>query len=262
MSVSLGGVFARITNRIQTNYTQEMQGMMKQTGMYDMEGYFQQYFNVVSDDILLQNADRLWNMMMDMMNILLIIAGINMLITIFLFAPLEVGCKRWFLRNRTEQPQMKEVTYSFDKGYLNTVKVMFCRSLFTSLWSLLFVIPGIVKAYEYRMIPFLLAENPNMDRREAFARSRDMMEGNKWDAFVLDLSFIGWNILAGLFWGVIGLLWVNPYVYATDTELYVALCQGANQNRKNDYNFYGNGSGTYESVDLKKQSGIDSDMFR
>ena len=60
----------------------------------------------------------------------------------------------------------------------------------TFLWSLLLIIPGIVKSYEYRMIPYLLADHPEMSKDEAFAASKAMIDGNKWDAFVLDFSFI------------------------------------------------------------------------
>ena len=80
--------------------------------------------------------------------------------------------------------------------------------------------PGIVKSYEYRMVPYILAENPGMNRSEAFAISKQMMNGQKWDVFVLDLSFIGWHLLSGITLGIVGIFWVNPYVQATNAELY------------------------------------------
>ncbi len=146
-------------------------------------------------------------------------------ISAFVLAPIEVGCRRWMLKNRKDNPQFGEIAFGFTDGYLNIVKIMFCRNLFISLWSLLFVIPGIVKAYEYRMIPYLLAENPNMDMSEAFGRTKNMMYNNKTDAFVLDLSFLGWYLLTAFTCGVLAIFYVTPYVYLTDIELYVALCQ-------------------------------------
>ena len=110
----------------------------------------------------------------------LIITICSVVLDIFILEPLRVGCRRWFLKNRTQKPSMGEVVHIFGNGYLNTAKVMFLRNLFTFLWTLLFIIPGIVKSYEYRMIPFLLAENPDMDRKEAFERSRALMNGRKW----------------------------------------------------------------------------------
>jgi hypothetical protein len=147
-------------------------------------------------------------------------------LSVFVLNPLQVGCRKWYLLNRKEKAEIGNVAYIFSHGYLNTVKVMFFKSLFTALWSLLLVIPGIVKSYEYRMIPYLLAENPNMDMKEAFERSRNLMNGNKWDAFVLDISFLGWEILASLTLGILNLFYVAPYMEITNAELYVCLCQG------------------------------------
>lgn len=65
--------------------------------------------------------------------------------------------------------------------------------------------------YEYMMVPFILAENPDMSRKEVFALSKKMMTGNKWKAFVLDLSFLGWSILGGITLGILNVLFVAPY---------------------------------------------------
>ena len=100
---------------------------------------------------------------------------------------------------------------------------MFWKDLFTFLWSLLFVIPGIVKSYEYMMIPYLLAENPDMSREDAFAESKRMMDGNKWDTFVMDLSFIGWLLLGAITMNIVNILYTNPYMYLTHAELYHTL---------------------------------------
>ena len=97
------------------------------------------------------------------------------------------------------------------------------------------------------MIPYLLAENPYMSTDEAFARSRSMMDGEKWNAFVLDLSFIGWNILSAFTLGLVGLFYVAPYQAYTDMELYVALCSKPNNGFTgtgyNNYNGYTNANG-------------------
>ena len=85
------------------------------------------------------------------------------------------------------------------------------------------LIPGIIKSYEYRMIPYILGETPNIPKEEAFALSRAMMTGNKWKAFVLDLSFLGWYILSGLTFGILGIFYVNPYVEQTSAALYQKL---------------------------------------
>ena len=117
----------------------------------------------------------------------------------------------------------KELLFAFDHNYTNMVKVLFMKELKTFLWSLLFLIPGIVKAYEYRMIPYLLADYPEMTEEEAFQRSKEMMDGNKMEAFVLDLSFIGWGLLSTLTAGLVGIFFLTPYENLTSAALYEEL---------------------------------------
>lgn len=95
----------------------------------------------------------------------------------------------------------------------------FLRSLYEILWSLLFIIPGIMKSYSYAMTPFILAENPQLTASQAIERSEDMMDGHRWELFVLDLSFIGWALLAGLTLNL-GNLALNPYRNATYAAFY------------------------------------------
>ena len=95
----------------------------------------------------------------------------------------------------------------------------FLRGLYTTLWSLLFIIPGIVKGYAYAMTPFILAENPSLTASEAIRLSEDMMNGYKSDLFVLDLSFLGWNILAMATLNL-GNIALNPYKNAAYAAFY------------------------------------------
>ncbi len=151
---------------------------------------------------------------------------VDLVLTIFVWNPLEVGCERFCLLCKNEDPSLKELFYAFKNGYGHVGFVMFCRTIFQFLWTLLLIIPGIVKYYEYLMIPYLLAEDPTMDRKEAFAISKEMMQGNKWKTFVLDLSFLGWIVLGGLTLGVLDLFYVHPYLYLTHAELYHTLKAG------------------------------------
>ncbi len=155
--------------------------------------------------------------------IVAVIMLIAAVIGVFVLNPLEVGGRRFFVVSHYQKAELGELGYGFTHSYGNVALAMFLRQLFTFLWSLLFVIPGIIKSYEYRMIPFILAENPETSYQDAFAMSKQMMNGNKWNAFVLDLSFIGWMILTAITCGLVGVFWVNPYKYMTDAELYVAL---------------------------------------
>lgn len=149
---------------------------------------------------------------------------IGLLLTIFLWNPLHVGCQKFFVNAVEDQEAgLGDVLYSFKNGYGHIGGIMFVRTVFICLWSVLLIIPGIVKMYEYMMVPFILAENPDMSRKEVFALSKKMMTGNKWKAFVLDLSFLGWNILGGITLGILNVLFVAPYQNLTKAELYQTL---------------------------------------
>lgn len=156
--------------------------------------------------------------------VIIVIAIISICLSILIFHPLEVGGCRFFLENTVENPKVGRMLYAFQNGnYGRVVVTMFLKSLYTFLWTLLFIIPGIVKSYEYRMVPYLLADAPEMSREDAFRISKELMDGEKLNAFILDLSFIGWQILNGFTCGILGLFFVNPYVQATNAELFVEL---------------------------------------
>ena len=154
-------------------------------------------------------------------SIVLVMALVGMLLQYLVENVLIVGGSRFFVLNQTERPGVGTMLDPFRSGhYGNVVLTMFLRDLYVFLWSLLLVVPGIVKSYEYKMVPYILAENPGMDRKEAFLISKQMMEGQKWEAFVLDLSFIGWNILSVFTCGILSVLYVEPYYQATIAEMY------------------------------------------
>ena len=106
----------------------------------------------------------------------------------------------------------------------------FLRTLFTVLWSLLFIIPGIVKGLSYAMTPFILEEHPEMTASEAIKASMRLMDGHKMDLFILGLTFIGWQILACLTMGI-GFLFLNPYMNATYAVLYRSISTGRQEAR-------------------------------
>lgn len=148
------------------------------------------------------------------------ISLVTILARIFALDLLAAGCRGFFHHGLEKEPDLSDIASVFRGNYWNGVKVCFLRNLYIALWTLLFVIPGIVKSYEYRMVPYLLADNPDMSSNEIFARSKELMDGNKWDAFVLDLSFLGWVLLSVCTLGVLHIFWVAPYIYATDAALY------------------------------------------
>lgn len=143
---------------------------------------------------------------------------------------LKMGGYRFFILNQTAQPGIGTLLDGFRSGhYVNIVLTMFLRDLFTTLWSLLLVVPGIVKHYEYLMVPYIIAENPAMDYKEAFQISKQMMDGEKMEAFIMDLSFLGWYLLSAVTCGLLAIFYVNSYVQASFAEMYTFNKQKAYQ---------------------------------
>ena len=152
-----------------------------------------------------------------------IVLAIVLALDVLLLNPVQVGINRFMVKSLDDTARIAEVGYTFDHNYKNGVKVMFFKDLYVVLWSLLFIVPGIYKAYQYRMVPYILGENPDMTYQEVLQRSKDMMDGQKWDAFVLDLSFILWHMLGGITCELAEIFYVAPYVNLTDAALYSRL---------------------------------------
>lgn len=148
--------------------------------------------------------------------------------TVFIADPLIVGGKRYFIKARKESKTKIGILGDIFKKdrWMNVALIMFLKNLYNALWYLT-IIGGIIKTYEYRMIPYILAENPKAKRKEVFKLSKQMMKGNKWRLFILDISFFGWNFLSVLTFGLLSILYVNPYNAATIAELYMVLRNNA-----------------------------------
>lgn len=157
--------------------------------------------------------------------IIVIAMILGFLLSIFVRGPFQVGACRFFVGNAmADDVKIKDVLYGYTGGWFRHILwVYFQVEIRLSLWTLLFIIPGIIKSYEYYMVPYLLAENPELTAKEAIRISKDMMYGNKWRTFRLELSFIGWDFLSAATFGIVGIFYVNPYRYATLAELYLEL---------------------------------------
>ena len=147
--------------------------------------------------------------------------GLYYLLLFFIVLPLGVGFLNAFLKLLTQGDNaiagnMYKIA---KKGYWHKVWGMFLMNLFIALWSLLFIIPGIIKAFSYSMTPFILEEHPELSANEAIDHSRAMMKGHKFDLFWLILSFIGWGFLC-LFTFGIGYLWLVPYMDTSISAFY------------------------------------------
>lgn len=108
------------------------------------------------------------------------------------------------------------------KKWFNSTKVMFRVFIYQFLWNLT-IVGGIIKRYSYYMVPYIMAENPSIKSRDAIKLSRDMMNGHKFECFVLELSFIGWEILGVLTFGLLDIFFTNSYQVTTFSEYYYDL---------------------------------------
>lgn len=158
---------------------------------------------------------------------ILLIAIFLTIVKIVVGNALIVGCHSVFIGNelsKGEMPTVRDITFVFRSGsWKNVTLSLFIKDLTVALMSLLLVIPGIWMSFVLMMVPYILAENPGMDRREAFRLSKQMMDGQKWNTFVLLLSFIPWVLLGIITCGLGMVLYVGPYIYQTLAELYLTL---------------------------------------
>lgn len=144
---------------------------------------------------------------------------------------LVVGQCRFLLENRIySQSRLGRLLFPWRvKRWRKTAFTMFKKSFLIFLWDLT-IIGGIIKRYSYKMVPFILAENPDIDHKAAFSLSRRMMQGNKWNAFLLDLSFLGWRFLNLFAFGILRPVWITPYTETVSAELYAVLRNEAIRN--------------------------------
>lgn len=121
-----------------------------------------------------------------------------------------------------EEVEIGDVFKGFSENFAQSFLLHLMISIFTALWSLLFVVPGIVKSYSYSMAFFIMQDDPSKDWEECLDESKQMMKGHKWQLFCLDLSFVGWYIL-GTLCCCVGILFVYPYHETARANFYMAL---------------------------------------
>ena len=148
-----------------------------------------------------------------------LIPGAGLIVSIIVTPAFALSTHRIYLMVvRGMSPEVKDSFSGFD-DFFSAFKVTLLVGLYTFLWSLLFIIPGIVKSYAYSMSLFVLADNKGKSARECVRESVEMTDGHKGELFVLDLSFIGWYLLTALTCGLAS-LWVTPFRNATLANFY------------------------------------------
>jgi len=141
--------------------------------------------------------------------------------SLLVMGPIAYGVASMFLKQtRTgEKMDIGDIFNGFKDDFSNTFLIGLMTMIFTFLWSLLFIIPGIIKSYSYSMAVYLKVDHPDYDWKQCIDESQRMMQGHKWELFVLDLSFIGWLFVGACCCGV-GTLWVNAYMAAAHSQFY------------------------------------------
>ena len=149
--------------------------------------------------------------------------GATVVGSIIVAGPLSVGVACVMLAlTRRESTELDDMFGGFRSGFADNLVAGLLVYVFTFLWSLLFVIPGIVKALSYSMTYYILSDNPGTPAMKAIERSQEMMRGHKWQLFCLQLSFIGWYLLVGLTCGLAA-IYVAPYMASANAAFYQKL---------------------------------------
>lgn len=147
---------------------------------------------------------------------------IFLMVSYIIEIPFLAGIAIYFLGlSKGEHPEPFKVFDAF-KNLFSYIMLFFETFIFTYLWTLLLIIPGIIKSLSYSMATYILIENPNMNPLDAITESRRLMDGHKWEYFVLQLSFIGWMLLSVLTFGI-GYFWLVPYIQTTTANYYIEL---------------------------------------
>lgn len=155
-------------------------------------------------------------------------AIVLMLLRLIMGYHIQVRGYKFFINTAgNKEGHFSNLSIGFESGsYWNILKTMFLRDLYTFLWTLVFVIPGIIKQYSYAFVPYILAENPKIESVRAMQISVEMTQGHKMDMFILNLSFWGWYLLSSIAFGI-GIIFVWPYENAAYAQLYLILKKDA-----------------------------------
>lgn len=155
-----------------------------------------------------------------------VVVGIvsSTIIGIILIGPLAVGLASYMIKlTRKEKYQAEDLLDGFKKCFENSLVSGILVGLYTFLWSLLFIIPGIIKAIAYSMTYYIQVDNPEMKASEAISKSQELMMGHKMEYFKLMLGFIGWILLSILTFGILYVLYVGPYIESAKVNFYQKL---------------------------------------
>jgi hypothetical protein len=182
----------------------------------ESRGWFDSFITVLGEMFESENG---WKISLSILGVILLAA-----IYYFLDGTLEVGLNRLFLENRLyPKSSLTRLLFIFRvRRVWRLMQVVYLKVALLALWALT-IVGFFIKYYSYYLIPFIMAENPDIPRKQVFKLSSAMMKGNKWRVFLFDLSFWYWYLLSFLTFGILDYFIVNPYRRAAKAELYAVL---------------------------------------
>lgn len=185
-------------------------------------GNFNASLQILGQDVISSNGStEFWTVFAGMATYIAIFAVVTGIALFILGSIVEVGYMRFNLDLVDRQKEAEIGTmFSYFQFWKTTACARLLQGVYVLLWSLLFIIPGIIAGYSYSMTSYILAENPELTASEAIERSKQMMSGNRWRLFCVQISFIGWEILSALLTFGIGGLWITPYKQAATAAFY------------------------------------------
>lgn len=185
--------------------------------IFQLQIDFQNFSSII--EVLRDNALRL-HLLQPFKFSLSLSTCLSGIIVLILCAPIQFStCYAYLKVSDEKKVNLRMITKGFTDAWDKSIFLYILIFIFTFLWTLLLIIPGIIKIYSYRMAFFILADNPEIGAREALKKSKEMMKGHKLELFILDISFIWWYVLVSLSFGL-ALIYVGPYTNATVTNFY------------------------------------------
>lgn len=185
-------------------------------------GNFNASLQILGQDVISSNGStEFWTVFEGIATYIAIFAVVIGIALFILGSIVEVGYMKFNLDLVDRQKEAEIGTmFGYFQFWKSAACARFLKGVYVLLWSLLFIIPGIIAAYSYAMTSYILAENPELTASEAIERSKQMMSGNRWRLFCVQISFIGWGILSVLLTFGIGGLWITPYKQTATAAFY------------------------------------------
>ncbi|MBQ9020206.1 DUF975 family protein [Candidatus Saccharibacteria bacterium] len=160
-----------------------------------------------------------------------IVPVIGIIASIVLGGPLSLSFSYIYYKlvKNNKAPDLEDLVYGLsDDNFLRGFVGYLLNTIFVFLWSLLLIVPGIIKSISYSQMFYIMVDHPGMDAQTAMDKSKKLMDGHKMDYFVLQLSFIPWYILVIVTFGLF-YIWVGPYVEATNAAFYLEISKPTNR---------------------------------